>query len=208
MKLLYAPQSPFSRKVRAAAIELGLSDRIDVEYAEVVPGKPNRSFGGSVNPLRKIPALLTDDGTTIFDSTVICEYLDDLGGGGVIIPRDRPARWRVLTHHALAQGICEAAILVRYETWLRPEANRWSVWTDDQWDKINSGLEWFEHNPVALQEPVSIAHLALGSALGYIDFRWPVENWRKRFGLVGRWFERLEQRPSFSLTRPAAPPSP
>jgi glutathione S-transferase len=206
MKLLYAPQSPFARKVRAAAIELGLGDRIDVEYAEVVPGKPNRSFGGSVNPLRKIPALVTDNGETIFDSTVICGYLDDLAGGGVIIPRDPAARWRVLTHHALAHGICEAVILVRYETWLRPEPYRWSVWVDDQWDKINSGLAWFEHNPGSFQEPVNLAHLALGNAVGYIDFRWPAENWRERFGQVAQWFERLDQRPSFSLTRPAAPP--
>jgi glutathione S-transferase len=207
MKLLYAPQSPFSRKVRAAAIELGLGDRIEVEYAEVMPGKPNRSYGGSVNPLRKIPALLPGDGAAIFDSTVICEYLDALAGGGVIIPREPAARWRVLTHHALAQGICEAAILVRYETWLRPESCRWTVWIDDQWDKVNSGLAWFERNQSALQEPVNLAHLALGSALGYIDFRWPTDNWRERFGTLARWFERMEQRPSFALTRPAQPPS-
>ena len=86
-------------------MELGLEDRIAVEYAEVVPGKPNRSFAGSFNPLRKVPTLLTDDGQTIFNSTVICEYLDDLAGGGSILPRDHSARWRLLTHHALAQGL-------------------------------------------------------------------------------------------------------
>ena len=90
MKLHYAPQSPFARKVRAAAIELGIGGSIDLEYTEVVPGHPNRTFGQSHNPLRKIPALALDDGTTIYDSTVICEYLDNLAGGGVIIPQHTP----------------------------------------------------------------------------------------------------------------------
>src|SRR5262249_23278926 len=81
MKLFYAPQSPFARKVRASAIELGLDQRIQLEYAEVVPGRPNKTFAQSGNPLRRIPALVTDAGDTIFDSTVICEYLDALVGG-------------------------------------------------------------------------------------------------------------------------------
>lgn len=120
MKLFYAPQSPFARKVRAAAIELGLDERLELEYAEVVPGRPNMDYAQAHNPLRKIPALITDAGETIFDSTVICEYLDELAGGGVLIPRDVPRRWRVLTNHAIAQGMCESVILIRYETWLRP----------------------------------------------------------------------------------------
>jgi glutathione S-transferase len=119
MKLHYAPQSPFARKVRAAAIELGLGGRIDLEHTEDVPGRPNRAYGQSHNPLRKIPALVTDDGPTIYDSTVICEYLDDLAGGGIIIPRQAARRWRVLTNHSLAQGLCDSVILIRYETSLR-----------------------------------------------------------------------------------------
>ena len=154
MKLFYAPQSPFARKARAAAIELGLEERLHLEYAEVVPGRPNTNYAQSRNPLRKISALVTDAGETIFDSTVICEYLDALAGGGILIPRDVPRRWRVLTNHALAQGICESVILIRYETWLRPEAARWSVWVEDHWDKINSGLDWFEHNKSELSEPL------------------------------------------------------
>jgi hypothetical protein len=129
MKLFYAPQSPFARKVRAAAIELGLAERLELEYVEVVPGQPNTAFGASRNPLRKIPALVTDAGETIFDSTVICEYLDALAGGGFLIPKDPMHRWRVLTSHALAQGMCESIILIRYETWLRPEALRWHAWS-------------------------------------------------------------------------------
>ena len=205
MKLFYAPQSPFARKVRAAAIELGLEERIQLEYAEVVPGRPNTEYARSRNPLRRIPALVTNSGETIFDSTVICEYLDALAGGGILIPQDVRHRWRVLTNHALAQGMCESVILIRYETWLRPESARWSDWVDDHWDKINSGLDWFEHNDSELNGPIDLAHLALGCLLGYVDFRWPQQGWRERFSSIGAWFAQLERRPSFARTKPEAP---
>jgi glutathione S-transferase len=204
MKLFFAPQSPFARKVRAAAIELGLDHRLELEYAEVVPGRRNSAFAESRNPLRKIPALVTDDGETIFDSTVICEYLDELAGGGVLLPREPSRRWRVLTNHALAQGMCDSVILIRYETWLRPAQARWPVWIDDQWDKINSGLAWFDGNPGELREPINLAHLALGSVLGYIDFRWQDQGWRTRYPNIDAWFARLELRPSFARTKPHA----
>jgi glutathione S-transferase len=207
MKLYYAPQSPFARKVRAAAIELDLAGNLELEYAEVVPGRPNTEFAQSRNPLRKIPALITDAGETLYDSTVICEYLDALAGGGVLIPREASRRWRVLTNHALAQGMCESVILIRYETWLRPESLRWGVWVNDQWDRIHSGLGWFECNDKELGDPLTLDHLALGSLLGYIDFRWPENGWRRRFPNVSSWFARLEQRPSFVQTRSAPPPS-
>jgi glutathione S-transferase len=205
MKLFYAPQSPFSRKVRAAAIELGLGSRLELEYAEVVPGQRNNAYAESRNPLRKIPALLTDEGETIFDSTVICEYLDTLAGGGLLVPRNPTHRWRVLTSHALAQGMCDSVILIRYETWLRPPRSRWPVWIDDQWDKIDAGLAWFNGNPSALLGPINLAHLALGSLLGYVDFRWPEQGWRKRHPNVGAWFDQLELRPSFVRTKPESP---
>lgn len=207
MKLFYAPQSPFARKVRAAAIEVGLGDRIELEIIKVVPGAPNRNFAQSYNPLRKIPTLVTDDGSVIYDSTVICEFLDAEGGGGKIIPPEPKRRWRVLTDHALAQGLCESAILIRYETWLRPEAYRWPVWIEDHWDKINSGLSWFEQNMVELDRPVDISHLALGSFLGYLDFRWPDDGWRDRFPKVRDWFEEISQRPAFAETIPIDPPA-
>jgi glutathione S-transferase len=98
-------------------------------------------------------------------------------------------------------------ILIRYETWLRPEALRWSSWIDEHWDKIYSGLAWFDQNNTELGEPVNIAHLALGSLLGYIDFRWPDNGWKRRFPTVSHWFEQLERRPSFLQTRPTLPPS-
>jgi glutathione S-transferase len=211
MKLLYAPQSPFARKARAAAIELGLADRIELEYAEVVPGQPNRAFAESVNPLRKVPALILDDGRTVLvDSTVICEFLDALAGGGRLIPGAGPDRWRVLSQHAVAQGMCEAIILVRYETWLRPEPMRWSIWLDDQWDKIWSGLGWFER-AAELTVPrgahtLDISHLALAGCLGYVDFRFPDTHWGDRFPRVAAWYEEAALRPSLAQTKPQAPP--
>lgn len=208
MKLLYSPASPFARKVRAAAIELGLSDRMALEVVDVAPGKPNRAYAQAYNPLRKIPTLLCDDGATIYDSTLICEYLDTLAGGGRIVPRqDAPHRWRVMTQHTLAQGMTEACILIRYETAVRPEERRWQVWIDDQWDRVESGLQWFSDNSAELADPLNIAHLALGSLLGYVDFRMPERVWRARFPLIKDWYERLERRPSFQQTRPVAPPS-
>ena len=84
----------------------------------------------------------------------------------------------MLTNHALAQGICEAAVLVRYETWLRPETLRWQELADDQWDRIDTGIEWFEQHAGELEGPVNLAHLTLGCALGYLDFRWPEHDWR------------------------------
>jgi glutathione S-transferase len=204
MKLFYAPQSPFSRKVRAAAIELGFE--LELEYAEAVPGKPNPAYARA-NPLRKIPALVTDDGAILYDSTVICEYLDARAGGGILFPREPAARWRVLTHHALAQGMCDSAVLLRYETWLRPEAQRWPVWIDEHWSKIGAGLAWFEENGGALRAPLNIAHLALASLVGYIDFRWPDRDRRRQFPAVYRWFEEIEARPSLRQTRPSNPPT-
>ena len=114
MKLMYAPASPFARKVRVAAIELGLGDAVELVFTKVSPGSPNEAYARNYNPLRKIPALELEDSTVLYDSTVICEYLDARAGGG-IIPGVDDDRWRVLTRHALAQGMCDAAILLRYE---------------------------------------------------------------------------------------------
>jgi glutathione S-transferase len=101
----------------------------------------------------------------------------------------------------------DSEIAIRYETWLRPDALRWPGWIEDHWDRINSGLRWFEQNHGGLEQPLNVCHLALGSLLGYIDFRWPDNGWRDRFPTVCRWFDELERRPSFLQTKPALAPS-
>ena len=121
MKLYYAAASPFVRKVHMSAIELGLADDIELVDTHVIPGKENADYAKRVNPLRKIPVLETDDGAIILDSSVICEYLNDLEGGNRLIPADGPKRWQVQTGHAIANGIMDAAVINRYETHMRPE---------------------------------------------------------------------------------------
>ncbi|WP_208539340.1 glutathione S-transferase [Algihabitans albus] len=207
MKLYFSSSSPFVRKVRIAAIELGLDDRIELIPTAVVPGKPNADYAREANPLRRVPALTTESGQVLYDSTVICEYLDDRAGGGRLIPQDRERRWQVLTSHALAQGMCESAVLLRYETWLRPEAQRWSVWIDDQWDKIDSGLKWFEEHEQVLREPIDLGQIALGVLLGYLDFRSPDKDWRQDAPKVAAWYGTFCERPSLRETEPANPPS-
>ena len=103
--------------------------------------------------------------------------------------------------------MCESAVLLRYETWLRPEAQRWSVWIDDQWDKIDSGLKWFEDHAEALREPVDLAQIALGALLGYLDFRSPDKDWRQAAPKVAAWYATLCERPSLRETEPVNPPS-
>jgi glutathione S-transferase len=206
MKLMYAPQSPFARKVRAASIELGLADRTELAYAQVVPSRKNAEYAASINPLRKIPALVLDDGKTVLvDSTVICEFLDALAGGGRLIPASGPDRWRVLSQHAVAQGMCEAVILVRYGLSIRPQAMRWPDWLDDQWDKIWSGLQWLEScaDRVLPKQPMTIdlSQLALASCLGYVDFRYPETNWAVRFPRVAAWYHEILSRPSLVARR-------
>lgn len=144
--------------------------------------------------------------STDYDSTVICEYLDEIAGGDKIIPKNIDKRDQVLTNHALAQGLCESIIALRYESWIRPETLRWSDWINDQWDTMERGLNWFERNPSSISGPINIAQITLGCFLGYLDFRWPDNGWRTRFPVVSIWFEGISKRDSFSQTVPCAPP--
>ena len=206
MKLYHALPSPFVRKVRIAAMELGLADDIELLPIAVAPGMANEDYAAKGNPLRKIPALELSNGTVLFDSGVICEYLDARAGGGRILPGGGEARWEMLRNHALASGICDAAVLVRYETFLRPEEYRWSTWIDDQWGKIDGALTWFEKTPEAVgdaePEMLNLAQIAIGCALGYLDFRYDERNWRGSYPALAAWFEKVAKRPSFAETVP------
>src|SRR5947207_9410550 len=121
MKLTFSPASPFARKVRIAAIELGLMDKIELVPATVVPGTPNDEYS-RINPVKKLPALILDNGDVILDSCVIVEYLDELAGGGKLIPASGAARWKVKSDHSLLQGMLDSMLLCRYENMVRPEA--------------------------------------------------------------------------------------
>ncbi len=205
MKLMHSSTSPFVRRVRAAAIELGLADRLELESVQVAPGRENAAYAKEVNPLRKIPALVLDDGETVLvDSSVICQFLDDLAGGGRLIPAAGPDRWRVLSQQAIAVGMAEAMVLVRYENSLRPEPQRWPDWIADQQDRFWNGLAWFERRArTALSTSrLDISQLALACCVGYVDFRFPEFNWSARAPRVNEWYQVVSKRPSLTQTDP------
>jgi glutathione S-transferase len=202
MKIYHAPASPFVRKCLVAADELGLRDRIEIVAANTSPVSRDPGVAAQ-NPLGKIPTLVTDDGTTLYDSRVICEYLNGLGNGG-LIPRSGEVRFRVLTEQALADGIMDAAVLARYETFLRPEALRWSEWTEGQLTKVNAGLDALEARAASFDDRVDVGTIAFGCALGYLDFRFASLAWRDSRPNAAAWYEWFAGRESMVATRPPA----
>jgi glutathione S-transferase len=193
--------SPYARKVRIAAIELGLIDKIEFVSAAVTPTKANEDYANKISPLRKLPALILDDGTSIVDSMVIVEYLDELGGNK-LMPTSGPAKWQRRTEHSILQGMLESMLLCRYEKMLRPENLRWQAWYDDQWDRAWQGFQMFEHRPETFSRPLDVTQIALVCALGYADFRFADCNWRKQFPKLNAFHDTMMQRPSVRDTVP------
>ena len=176
MKLYYAPASPFVRKCLVVAAELGLRDRIELVTAAAHPVNRDKNVVAH-NPLGKIPTLITDDGSVLYDSRVICEYLNILGDGN-LIPRAGEARWTVLSAQALADGVMDAAVLTRYETFGRPEALRWQDWITGQLEKVTSGRDALESRAADFGDRVNLGTIAFGCMLGYLDFRFASFGWR------------------------------
>ncbi len=202
MRLHSHPASPFGRKVMVAAHELGIAERIRLDYRRVTPVEPNAAVVAD-NPLGKLPTLVLEDGRALFDSRVICEYLDQLCGGGRLFPAEPEARWRALRLQALGDGIMDAAVLARYETVLRPEELRWQAWIEHQKLKITRALDWLEPRVAELpEEGVDIGAISVGCALGYLDFRFGADGWRAGRPGLARWYERFAARPSMAATRP------
>jgi len=200
MKLLYNPASPFVRKCLVSAHELGLRVRIELQPAAAHPVNRDRAVV-ALNPLGKIPTLIADDGTVLFDSRVICEYLNTLGDGH-LVPAQAAARWPVLVDQSLADGIMDAAVLMRYESALRPEERRWSDWTAGQLDKVNCGLADLEQRAHTFHGRVDVGTIAIGCALGYLDLRFASLGWRDSFPKAAKWFEPFGERESMLATRP------
>jgi glutathione S-transferase len=191
-----SPGSPFARKVRIAAAVLELEDRIEIANADT--GNPEDSLR-TQNPLGKIPALVLENGETIFDSAVIVEYLDWLAGGGKIIPTEPKARFRSLTQQALADGISDAAVLLRYETLWRDPEMRSEKWMAYQADKIARALRAFEKAPP--EDLSDVGTIALASALGYLDLRFEGA-WRAEHPRLVSWLDVFaDATPSFEATR-------
>lgn len=200
MTLYYAGPSPFARKVLVAAHELGLQERLNPVVASVSPVGQNAAVAAA-NPLAKIPTLVLENGQALFDSRVIVDYLDSLSDRR-LTPADGAARWTVLTEQAQADGMADAALLARYEAALRPEALRWAEWEAGQMEKIHRGLAVFETSTRSTGDDLTIADIALGCALGYLDFRFAELDWRRSHPRLANFYGELAKRPSWVATDP------
>jgi glutathione S-transferase len=203
MKLYVASASPFGRKCAVLVHELGLQSRVEFEPATVSPINRNADIARG-NPLVKIPTLILDDGSALFDSPVICEYFDSLSGTPRFFPAPGPARWVVLKRQALADGLMDAAILLRYEQTLRPEALRWAEWVAAQQSKLIGALDAMEADAPGFGDGFDIGHVATACAVGYLDLRFPQVAWREGRARLAAWFTRVSERPSLIATFPKA----
>ena len=202
MRLYHAPASPFVRKVMVLLHQAGATDRVTL-----VPVSGNPLDPGTLpvdrNPLGKIPALERPDGPTLYDSRVICRYLDDTLQAGLYPPA--PRLWDTLVLEATADGIAEAAVLMRYEMHVRPEAARSAPWVEAQWAKVDRALTAVEGRWISqLAGPLDMGQIALGCALGYLDFRHADRDWRGTRPALAAWWTGASEHPAFRLTAPVA----
>ena len=199
MKLLSNPLSPYGRKVKITLAMKGLGDQVEILAVDTNPG--DNTEINSANPLGKIPALIVDAKTAIFDSHVICEYLDSLAPAPVLFPKSGPERWKTLVLASLADGILDAALLLVYEKRFRPEGKWHAPWQQRQQAKIDRALDRLEQQPPT--GPPDYGHLTLASALGYLDFRHE-GRWRARRPRLIAWLDAFAKAvPAFERTRPA-----
>lgn len=202
MKLYHAAPSPFARKVTVLLHETDQSDAVTL--VNVAPDPISRLEGlAARNPLSKIPALDRPDGPTLYDSRVICAWLDDRFGAGLYGQGAR--HWDILTLEATADGIMEAALSMVYEGRLRPEGKQWDGWVEAQWRKVEASLaaletRWMSH----LNGPLDMGQIAVGCALGYLDLRHDARNWRALAPALAAWFELFAKRESMRATQPPA----
>ena len=195
MKVLSSPASPFGRKVKLTAIMKGLSDRITFETTAA-------DAANNTNPLAKIPALIMDDGTTIYDSPVICEYLDAQVASPVLFPGEGARRWQALTLGALGDGIIDAAILLDYEGRHRPAEMRVESWCQMQQKKIDQALAHLEAAPPVMGNQPDYGHMTLAVALAYLDFRHEGK-WRAGHPKMVAWLDAFDKAvPGFKETAP------
>jgi glutathione S-transferase len=202
MKLFHSPFSPFVRKVTVVAHELGLTERIELLPSAAHPTQRDANIR-AVHPLAQVPTLITDEGHAIADSRVICEYLDTLAGGGVF-PPPGAARWSALNDQSMADGLLDAALLLRYELTVRVEGERSAAWIAGQTAKIEGVLDTFEAGADALAERVDVGTITVACALGYLDVRFPDLIWRRRAPTLGIWADGFAERPSMRATQPPA----
>ena len=198
MILRSGPASPFARKVRIVISLLGLTSKIDVRPVDLED--PADSIRVQ-NPIGKIPVLVLEDGTAYYDSRVIVEYLDELAGGGRVIPKSGPARFETLRLQALCDGILDACILLVYEGRYRPPEKAVQAWVDRQNDKVARGMKALEASPPKIDAVPDVGQIALACLLGYRDLRF-AGTWRKEYPNLVAWHDKFAaQVPSFEETK-------
>lgn len=202
MQLRYSPSSPFVRKVLVFALETGLDGSIKRVTAR--PWDPATDLVGD-NPLGKVPALLRDNDATLFDSRVVCEYLDSLHDGQPMFPLSGKPRWDALRWQALGDGIMDAAVAATVELIRRPEERRWPGWVERQMGSVGRALQTLEKEVPGEPEHLHVGQIAAGCALGYLDFRHPGFSWREGRPALTAWYEKLAARDSFQQTVPREP---
>jgi glutathione S-transferase len=200
MNLYHSPASPFVRKVTVLLHELGKTEAVALEPVATTAFDPSQALIAS-NPLGKLPALVRDDGTTLYDSRVICAYLNDLFHGP-LYPQG-PTRWETLTLEATGDGIMDCAVSMTYETRLRPAGQQSADWIEAQWSKVARAISvlnarWMSH----LNGPLDMGQISVACALAYIDFRHGSRNWREGNDALAAWFESFAARPSMQATLP------
>lgn len=201
MRLYYSPNSPYARKARIIIHELGLGPRVE----DLIVKLPADATFRAVNPLGKIPALVLDDGSVIYDSPVICEYLDSLGQGS-FFPRaglfkQAEGRWRALTLQALGDGLADAVVR-RVQEHRLPEGGRSQTVIEHQTSAIEGAFALLDRATAKFAAAPTIGEVAVCCAIGYLDLRVPNDGWRDRYPKLAFWLEEFSQRPSVEATKP------
>lgn len=201
LQLLYAPTSPFVRKVMVCAHLLDMADHIVLLDSAAHPINRDPRIAAH-NPLAKVPTLILPDGKALYDSRVICEYLAACANDTHLFPPP-PERWRALTWQALGDGLMDAALLARYEYTARSETERSAAWRTAQLGKVQASLQAMESLAPALAVPApTIGEITIGCALGYLDFRFPEIDWRSQHPQLARWFSAFMVLPAMQATIP------
>lgn len=200
MKLIYAGASPFVRKVNVILHETGLIDQIELVEVATTPVN-SAPEAVAANPTGKIPSLILDDGSSIYDSRVICRYLDAQAGSNLYPEADI---WRHLTLEATADAIMEAAVLMTYERRVRPEGMVYEAWIEAQWAKAERSIGAVSAGWMGfLTGPLTIGQIGIACALNYVDFRHPDRDWRSANADLADWYKEFSQRPAMVATQPA-----
>ncbi len=201
MRLRFSPASPYVRKVMVLAREAGIADALNLVSTDV--WGDDGSYR-TVNPLGKVPALELDDGTVLFDSPVICEYLNHTRCKGLFLPSEGADRWAALRLEALADGILDASVLQLLES-RRDPPKQSAAWIDRQQASVDAALDCLEDDAEVLDDRLTVGVIAVGCALGYRDFRFPELDWRQNHPGLAAWYARFSERPSMQATIPRNP---